>query len=503
MSLPPCRNLRRTLACVVALCLLLGCKESPPPTPTPAAAPATHTIAPPADRPNIVVILIDTLRADHLGSYGFDGPISPNLDRLAAESVQFDRCFTQAPWTKPAVATLFTGLDPGTHQVLTHRGHLGNPKDYRPGAALQTDVLHSQLRTLAEELRDSGYATGAVVVNPWLERSQGFAQGFDDYEDRLRGNGVKANAVLQRANSWLARRPADRPFFLYLHFMDVHPPFEAAEADVEAVRDSPSLGPPRTLDRSQLAPGMLEYPKSPAAAWARTPAFFELREWRTRYAAGVHALDRELGGFFDRLRADGTLDRSLVVVVADHGEELFDHLDWGHGKNLYDHQLHVPLLIRRPGGVGGGRRVDALVALADLMPTLVATGTGRVPTGVWGRDLGPLLRGESLAVVHEEVFATSVKWKPGEHSLRTLRDKLIVDLDADQARLYEVDADAAESRDVAAAQLERVAELRRHLAAHLASLHSAESRAGESAEIPAETAERLRALGYLDEENEP
>lgn len=490
----------------VALTFLVGgCSDPEPPASTPSAVVEQVD----SDRPNLIVVLIDTLRADHLGSYGFAGSVTPHLDRFATESVQFDRCYSSAPWTKPAVATLFTGLDPLVHRVLTHKGHLGDPQDYAKRAKVETDRLRNEFRTIAEILSEAGYTTAAVVSNPWLGRDQGFAQGFDSYDDRWRGNQVDAAKVLTRARQWLERRPRDRPFFLYLHFMDVHSPYDASEADVDAVRKSPGLGPERTLQRSELAPGMLTYLTMPDAAWARTPAFYELREWRARYAGGVHELDRKLGGFLDELRADGMLDRSLVVVTADHGEELFDHLDWGHGKSLYDHQLHVPLLVRNPQGVGGGRRVDTLVALADVMPTLAAVAKAPVPTGILGRDFSPLLRAEASSsghvaedgVGHAAVFATGVKWRPKEHSLRTSERKLIVDFATQRAQLFDVVTDPLEKVDRAAVAPEELASWRVRLEQHVSEMQRQAPRSVQpSTELTVETTERLRALGYLDDE---
>lgn len=481
---------------LVALSLFVcGCSDSAPP----AAPPATVAAPQRLDRPNLIVVLIDTLRADHLGSYGFSGSVTPQLDRFATESVQFDRCYSSAPWTKPAVATLFTGLDPLVHRVLTHKGHLGDPQDYAKRAKVETDRLRNEFRTIAEILNEAGYTTAAVVSNPWLGRDQGFAQGFDNYDDRWRGNQVDATKVLTRARQWLARRPRDRPFFLYLHFMDVHSPYDASEADVDAVRNSPGLGPERTLKQSELAPGMLEYPKMPDAAWARTPAFYELREWRARYAGGVHGLDRKLGGFLDELRSDGVLDASLVVITADHGEELFDHLDWGHGKSLYDHQLHVPLLVRNPQGVGGGRRVDTLVALADVMPTLAAVGKAPLPAGILGRDLSPLLRADGEDPGHAAVFATGVKWRPEEHSLRTRDRKLILDFKSQRTQLFDLVADPLEKVDRSAVAPEEVASWRGRLEQHVSAMRSQARPIEPPAELTVETIERLRALGYLEE----
>ncbi len=501
---PTWRRAARAAWIVVALVVVAcGCSDPAPP----AASSQSVAKPSPADRPNVIVVLIDTLRADHLGSYGFQGSVTPHLDRFAKESVQFNRCFSSAPWTKPAVATLFTGLDPLVHRVLTHKGHLGDPKDYAKRAKVQTDRLRVDFLTVAEVLLDAGYATAAVVSNAWLGRDQGFAQGFESYDDRWRGNQIDATKVLTRARHWLERRPRDRPFFLYLHFMDVHAPYDANEADVDAVRSSPGLGPERTLKQSELAPGMLEYPKMPEAAWARTPAFYELREWRARYAGGLHALDRKLGGFLDELRSEGILDQSLVVITADHGEELFDHLDWGHGKNLYDHQLHVPLLVRNPKALGGGRHVDALVALADVMPTLAAVGKAPIPTGILGRDLSPLLRAEDgaspptddAAAGHAAVFATGVKWRPEEHSLRTRERKLIVDFAAQRAQLFDVNADPLEKEDRSATASEELGTWRGRLEQHVREMARQAPPVPTPAELTIETIERLRALGYLDD----
>ena len=238
-----------------------------------------------AERPDIVLVLADTLRADYLGCHGFQGDVSPNVDRLAAEGLLFERCFSQAPWTKPSVASLFTSLHPEIHGVTTHHGWFGEDRsiarqDVGPSTG-RTDVLPDEALTLAEVLRAEGYETAAFVANPWIQRDQGFAQGFETYEELETKRG---RALVDRALAWLAERSDERPFFLYVHFMDVHGPYDAPDKDYAALEESSSLGEARTLDERELR-RLPEHLRG--APWASGPAGRDLRAWRGRYAAGV------------------------------------------------------------------------------------------------------------------------------------------------------------------------------------------------------------------------
>jgi arylsulfatase A-like enzyme len=436
--------------------------------------------------PPIILILVDTLRADYLGAYGFDGGISPNIDALASESVVFERCFSQAPWTKPSIASLFTSLQPAVHQVLTHQGRFGK-RDERP----TTETLSEEVVTLAEALRAAGYATGAFVANPWIRKTHGFGQGFDVYDSQATGNATRAEPVFKAARAWIEELSAARPYFAYIHLMDVHGPYNASDADYEAVRHSPEFGTePIALTPAQIrsAPNYLR-----RSRWAREGAN-DTRVWRGRYAANVYAGDRRLGKFFDELRADRTLTKAIVVLTADHGEQLHEHGMWDHGNSLYDEELHVPLIVRLPGGRNGGRKVSEVVSLIDVMPTLVKLAGAAAVDGVQGRDLSPAFE-PGGAIESVASFATAVKWKPALRSVRTERYKLIKNADRSRTELYDVEADPRETAAISndAAALAQVDAL---LTAQNSRNQKRGTLAGGEAELPARVRERLRALGY-------
>lgn len=447
--------------------------------------------------PPIVLLVIDTLRADYLGAYGFEGAVSPGLDRIAAESFVFRRCYAQAPWTKPSMASLFCSLYPGGHGVLDHEGRMGGTDEAAHG------VLGEKATTLAELLRDAGYQTAAVVANPWITRDYGFAQGFDHFADvaarpddpTVETVKAPARVVLAGANAWLDDRDPARPFFLYLHLMDVHGPYDAPDSCYTRIAGSPSIqGPERiTLDEFKRIPFYLRAPR-----WTLDPSASNLPVWRARYAAGVRNLDEQLGSFLDALRAGGVLDDAWLIVTSDHGEELFEHGGWDHGATLYGHQLHVPLLIRPPGGLPRTKPIEEIVRLIDLMPTLVGLAGGAVSSTVDGADLRPVLAGRNYETAGV-TFATGVKGAPEWFSLQVGAYKLILDRATNRYLLFDLDADPAEKG-------ENLGVTRPHLATALLEhmgefLNAQEGRAvfeHRDVTLTPEQRERLRSLGYMN-----
>jgi len=445
-------------------------------------------------RPPIIVIVIDTLRADYLGAFGFDGPISPNLDALAEESVLFERCSSQAPWTTPSMAAMMTSLYPEAHGV---RLAPDDPRRLQDWRRRWTPAIPESTTTLAESLHDRGYRTAAFVANPWLVKGLGFEQGFDTFDanaaERLDRD---ASTVLQSGRVWLDPVTSeDDPTFLYLHLMDVHGPYTAPESDFTEVRSSAGLGPARIVPDSGFR-HIEKYLLKPP--WTRQQDRRELRVWRGRYAAGVHAVDRRLGVFIQALRDEGIWDRQLVVVTSDHGEELFDNGGWDHGFNLHDHQLHVPLMIRFPRSKHGGSRVAGSVRLVDLMPTLIGLAGADEPPGMTGLDLRPLVVGGAGRAADRPAFATSVKHRPGATAYFDGRYKLMSDLAERRLRLYDLAADPGEHHDLADEQPEIVRRLGRLLGAEIAKVEPGEPRVDRAGDIPEEQADRLRELGYLE-----
>ncbi len=439
----------------------------------------------PPRHPNIVLVLVDTLRRDYLGFHGFEGEISPNLDWLAKESVVFENAFSQAPWTKPSVASLFTAFTPDRHGLDNHEGLLGP----RVNEALATGVLPAEAVTLAEALKAVGYRTAALVANPWLDARYGFDQGFDSYEivETL-------PSMLERARGLVG----EGPFFLYLHFMDVHGPYDAPEEDFEAMAKSASLDVrSRPGDRVELPAYLRGIPwfgdeEFESRGFDEVISFRLTRSHtvRARYAGNVRDFDRRIAPYLNEIRNSALNDSTMVVLTSDHGEELLEHGGFDHGFNLYDHQIRVPLLIRAPGARDSGRRVHQAANLVDVMPTLLALANAEVPKRVDGRNLF------AADVTFEPSFSAATKHREGVRAVRTERYKLILDGKTGTASLFDLETDPAEFHDIAAADEATTKELLGLVSRHIDEASRSRLRP-ERAAIPDEIRKRLEALGYL------
>ena len=444
--------------------------------------------------PSIVLIVVDTLRADYLGCYGFDGEISPNIDELAAESILFERCSAQAPWTTPSMASMMTSLLPQAHGVALAAD---DPRDYKVWRSQWTPAIPETAVTLAEALNEEGYRTGAFVANPFIARGLGFEQGFDSFDaSATKVRSRPASAVLEPAEAWLEdAMGSSRPFFLYLHLMDVHGPYLSPDLDYHAVWESAGLGPPQRLTNTEFD-HIQPYLRRPK--WTRGVDGRQLRTWRGRYAAGVHEADRHLGPFFERLRGARRWPNTVVVVTSDHGEELFDHGSWDHGFSLYEHQLHVPLLIRLPDGGRRGVRVPDLVRLVDLFPTLMEIAGGETPATAAGDDLGRLVRSSPGARTPRTAFASGIKGRPLRSSVNDGRYKLIASAEGGDARLFDLDADPGEHENIVRERTETVRDLQRLLLDALMRIAATAPPPSEAVELSDEQVEQLKELGYVE-----
>lgn len=395
--------------------------------------------APPARRPpNVLLVTIDTLRADRVGSYGAVAGATPALDRLAARGVRFTTALAHAPLTAPSHASILTGLLPVHHGV-------------RDNGAF---VLPATLPTLAERFAAAGYRTAAFVSGFPLDHRFGFARGFAHYDDALpHGSDPRRAPYVERpasATTAAARRfiaGAGTPWCAWVHYFDPHAPYEA---------------PPETAAR---------FPGRP-------------------YEAEVAFVDAQLGALLDAIESRDP-GRTLVVVTADHGEGLGDHGEATHGVFLYDSTLRVPFLVAGPG-VASGSVSDVVARGVDVLPTLLDLAGLPALAESDGRSLRAALEGRAMPdapVYSESLFASlNLGWAP-LHSLRTRGLKLI---EAPTPELFALDADPGETTNRAAERPADVAALRRPLQALLAD-HSPDAAAVPSAEA----GERLRALGYL------
>ena len=320
----------------------------------------------PRDGPhNVLLICMDTVRADHLGCYGYaKHATTPALDELAARSTVFLDTTSTAGWTKPSVPSLLTGTYP-----LQHGVYQGSSRDE---AGAHSDVLPRSARTLAEVFAEARYQTAAFVKNAQLRRGLGFEQGFDLYLDEA----GDAREIRWHASDWLDARDPERPFFLYLHFLDAHWPYripeEYAGRFVEAGRATVFQGRDWREVRDEVNDGRRELGAE------------ELEALLALYDGAIRYIDDQLALLFAKLEREGVLEDTIVCVVADHGEEFLEHGRIGHGHGLYENLLRIPWILHVPGDEA--RRALAPCSLVDLFPTLLGAAGLGPPGGLPGVD---------------------------------------------------------------------------------------------------------------------
>jgi arylsulfatase A-like enzyme len=368
--------------------------------------------APPAARPNVILISLDTLRADHLSAYGYERETSPHIDALAARGVLFEDAVSTTSWTLPAHLSMLTGLSISAHGVCDDRLWQATGPDGEP--------LEIPLRGtfLPELLQAAGYRTAGFYTWKYLEPRFGFGPGFDTYArlghsvfshpelsqrfEALRAAGkaeeLKAwmaespelfdeqrptsGEAVDAALAWLDARDGDAPFFLFLHLFDVHdgyvppPPFDARFTDPGYA--GPITGRKVTAPDSPVRPDM-------------DPA--DLVQLVALYDGEIAWVDSQVGRVLDRLRELGIAEDTLVVLTSDHGEEFFEHGAKTHRAQLYKESVHVPLIVAWPGGLPAGRRVAGPVGIVDVAPTIAGLAGIPVPRGLTGRDLSAVARG--------------------------------------------------------------------------------------------------------------
>jgi arylsulfatase A-like enzyme len=427
-------------------------------------------------RPDIILITVDALRADHLGVYGYGRPTSPNLDALARESAVIRDHIAQAPYTKASMASLFTGRFPSTHKTYTVSSRFDVAMTGRVEGNLPvTDILDSRLWTLPAALSSVGYSTIGLTTNPFLLKDFGFANGFGRYEF-LSGKGEFATAreVTREALTQLDRQDG-RPVFLWMHLMEPHSPY-APPAKVRA-RFPPQL-PPRPAPREVIP------------AWLDPGGPLDANHYEALYDAEIADVDSALGEFFDALRRTSRWQQLVLVVTADHGEEFFEHGGFEHNLTLYDELLRVPLLIKAPGLRPGLREIQS--QSVDLAPTLACAAGAEVPRDLAGADIGPVLQGGAAS--EPIAFAE----RPGErYAIRTREWKLISSLEG-RDELYHLSLDPHERVNVAQGNPEGVTRFREQLTAVLAGAYKAgASVRRDVAPVSQRTLDRLRALGYV------
>jgi arylsulfatase A-like enzyme len=429
-------------------------------------------------RPSVILISLDTVRRDRLGCYGFDRGTTPEIDRFAQRSVLFRDVHSPEAWTLTAHMSLLTSLPPLAHGVDQNR------------------PLPDAAATLAGTLRRAGYATAALVDDVgWLHPYFGFDRGFDAYR-RIRGDARAKNAALEPL---LDDLEAGGPFFLMLHYFDAHGdwgrmPYEAPPEELREFAGWYQGSFDGCDERDRCGAVLLR-------AWTeeKTPPPEEIRKYLSSlYDAGLAALDRELGRLFDDLERRGLLDRAIVVLTADHGEEFFEH-----GMALH-RQLHgectaVPLLVRSPGGTQA-RRVEGTAGLVDVAPTILELAGIGAPRTMQGRTLAAALRGDAVELDRPYAVLESGQTRSG---LRTARYLLL--RDGANERLFDLAADPGEREELLGqgAVPPEIEGLRAILDGEIARARGVfatlgDARAGQA--LSKEERDRLHGLGYVDGE---
>ena len=501
---------------------------------TSACQPEPETLR--GERKNVLLVTIETLRADHVGAYGYERNTTPNLDRLSREGALFRTTAVQAPFTLPSMASLMTGLTPSRHGVRNHPGTLGPDQT-----------------TLAERFRDAGYQTAAMTRHTWLRPRSGLNQGFEEYHNAKFAAGLDARSLSLAAIDWLEHLDPDRPFFLWLHFLDPHLPYTPSypygvlyredhrkDSQVRHLRSMTDLPREDFLPTpyADLAGGPYYdlvfpyYPKNPALLdlgfrrRSRGAIFFSkglydeetVQEMVDLYDGAINYTDDNLGRLMKAVADLEIEDSTIVAVSGDHGEAFGEHgLFFAHDFTLYDEVIAIPLVVRLPGVIDPGTVIDQQVRLMDLAPTLLDL--AEVPSfdGVEAVSLVPLLRGEPLdfldafaeAAPQRTMFPENDRiYLPGNRGkwrmIRTERWKLIKipHPEGDRFELYDLVNDPSEIKNLYAELPGEAQKLAPRLAEWIAGDPKREAEdesdsGNELEELDPAALEQLRTLGYI------
>jgi arylsulfatase A-like enzyme len=447
---------------LVAPDVLARVRETPPALPP---LPEAHRGA-----PDVVVVVLDAVRADHLGAFGYAPPTSPRFDALADDGTLFTDAVAPATWSLPSLASLFTGRFPSAH-----------------GAHDEHPVLNAGTPTLAERFAVAGYETRAFTASTWVSSSFGMTRGFRwtdwawrfvDFArtlgsmprllDRL-GFGPRDNggaAVATRFEAWLvARPPDDRPAFTFVDFSEAGFPYHRVPDDVLARFTTRSRRALRAVSTQLMAFEIDGAPPTDDATIEQVTAMYD---------AGVAYADALLGRVVDALRRRGTLDQTILVVLADHGELLGEHGQFGHGRSLYEPVLHVPLLLRFPPAVPEGRRIDVPASTAGVYATVLDLAGLSADPSVQVGSLRAVIEGKPHpGPVVAEQFATPfgsrldtddplLRRRARLRAYRRGREKLM-DAEPGGTFLFDLDEDPGEEHEVSMKRRLDVASLREEL----------------------------------------
>lgn len=442
-----------------------------------------------SSRPNIVLIVIDAFRADRVQATNNGSPVMPTLSRFAEDSWNFVDAMSPEAWTKPAMASIYTSLFADAHGIQSGAKYLLEPKE----APETTDALPAAIPNIATILKTAGYDTTAIQTNPNLQDRLGFANGFNRYVMQKGAPGVIITPMVLDE-----LRKSKPPFFLYVHYFDPHAPYLALPPYNKAFGEVPPLPPQEASfldlyqvdfcrDFERFCLGLTDKPKFP-------PLSEQGRAYlRHCYDVECRLVDDQLRQIFEALAP--ITENTLIVLTADHGEELWDRGELGHGKTAYDEVLHVPLMFHHPTRLP--KKTDHTpVGTVDIVPTIAAF-LGLPADPRWqGVNL---LNAENGSRPQFSQCKGSFPGFPRDFGVAKLGpDKLVVDRKKNVELLFDVVQDPGETRNLAAERPEKVAELRNLLAEHCARMKEVYGTLPhEQGALDEETRQAIKALGYL------
>lgn len=454
-------------------------------------------------RPNIVIYLVDTLRADRLNTYGYQRrQTSPWLDALAREGVLFKRCCAPSPWTMPTVASLFLSQYPAEHRMLG-----------------TYDRLPAKADTLAERLKRRGFATYTAFASGFLGPEFALDQGFDHKMRQLIFNGQHVNGLLGRN--------VRTPMFLYIHTVEPHNPYRYApmqtpgfefvsqEHRTRMHRDMRGYKDAGEYDyRKKLSLGTNDRTAEQDRYLGRVAELLD--EWNEVYDASVRFADSNMQSVINTLKRRGVWDNTIFIFMADHGEEFLEHGGFLHDQSVYDELMHVPLVMRFPRGQFAGTTVTDVVSLIDIIPTLAEyLNDPKLAADARGQSLMPLIRGEkpekkSRFSIPGMRINTTRFYRPWEEQRGDInivvyhgpRWKGVWNVEHNTMELYDLQNDPKEQRNLARQRAELVEAMRAHAYQWYSQIKKNQQETEDSGDLGDETLEALRALGYVSDEDE-
>jgi arylsulfatase A-like enzyme len=428
-------------------------------------------------QPHVILVVVDTLRADALGCYGHEAAHTPALDAFAAESVQFTDAVSSSGWTLPSVGSLLTGVWPSLHKAT------GKVSLLRP--------ISPDIPTAAELLVDEGYRTLGFANAAYLSPLLGLDRGFEvfDHQHAYNQDVRRADQTVNDAIAALDKSDEDKPLFLLTHLFDSHLDYDPLPEDLARATEGLSGPAPPLSLRGCKELAQDEPPSEELQAWVRAV-----------YDAEVAAIDRAFARLRAALEERGIWDDAVVILTSDHGEEFWEHGDFEHGHTLFNELIHVPLIVKAPRGAQVEPRVvDAQVRVLDTLPTIFELCELEQPTSFSGRSYLSLMRGDSEE--ERAAFSEATLYGPEELSWRTERWHLILDLDKKRERPeILIDREGDPAADVSSLYPEVTVELRSELETFVRKMQS-EARKIRPADIenmgPTRVNEYLRSLESL------